>query len=127
MLNKRKALSVLLLGDLILGDTVSLLSPAKFSSEERITDMLLSRLSAQLISYDTAVTGLLHRESSHCASTVSCQHAKTDSMVQMVYMKQRAKPRHLWRCNNYMGQPQPSAWRLKDKIFDLGRLNVSHG
>lgn len=70
--------------------------------------MLLSHLWAQLISYDTAMTGLLLGESSHCGSTVSCQHAKTDSMVQMVYMQQRAKPLHLWRRNNYAGRPQPT-------------------
>lgn len=99
-----------------------LFCPVKnFSSNELNTDTLLSRLSAQLISHDTAVTGLLHRESSHCGSTVSCQHAKTDSMVQTVYMKQSAKPRHLWHPSNDMGRLQPSAFRFKDQTFDLGR------
>lgn len=112
MLCKRKDLKLLPLSGVILKWDGFAFVPLKISSNEHITDTLLSHLSAQLISYDTAMTGLLLWESSHCGSTVSCQHAKTDSMVQMVYMKQRAKPLHLWRCNNYTGQPQPTDSRF---------------
>lgn len=51
----------------------------KISSSKHITEILLSH-AWHSVSHDKAMTGLRHKESSHCGSTVSYQHAKTDSI-----------------------------------------------